>query len=1423
MRAILILFCIGLLVVVESAEATAEFLFEFGSGSGSGQFVFPEGVETDNNNRIIVADTENNRIQVFNNAGAFLFEFGSIGSGPGQFISPEGVDTDSNDRIIVADTFNSRMQVFDNTGAFLFEFGGFGSGPGQMIEPEEIAIDSNDRIIVAEEGNHRIQVFDSTGSFLFDFGSFGFGPGQFADPDGVAVDSNDRIIVADEDSHRIQVFDNAGIFQFEFGSFGSATRQFNSPGAVAIDSNDRIIVADGDNHRIQIFDSAGTFIFEFGGNGTGPGQFDFPQAVAIDSINNIIVTDTDNSRIQVFDITGTFLLEFGSSPSGPGQFAGPAGLATDGSGRIIVADLSSNRIQVFDSAGIFQFEFGSKGSGPGQFDIPVGVAIDSNDRIIVGDEDNNRIQVFNNAGIFQFEFGTFGSAPGQFQFPIGVAIDSNDRIIVGDEDNNRIQVFNNAGIFQFEFGTFGSAPGQFQFPIGVAIDSNDRIIVADEDNNRIQVFNNAGIFQFEFGTFGSAPGQFQFPVGVAIDSNDRIIVGDEDNNRIQVFNNAGIFQFEFGGSGSGPGQFQFPFGVTVDGMDRIIIGDFGNHRIQVFKDVPAQGGLDLTTSVSTSFSRAQFSRRTGELRRDVVITNNSPDPILAPVSLVIDSISDPAVTLKNADGQTQDQKPFVDLSGHIGDDFVLSPGESSSPFTLIFDNPTRRRFTFETSFFGNINQAVSSNAFGDSAVTFQNTPIDISPLDNDFISAGILSIFSFDSISEQGGTVSDNGGGTLLYTPPVSTGGFVDSFVYVVSDGQGGFDSATIQITIVPNDIAGFDNNIVDITSLGPVPTSLSVDFGDTVTFRNTDTVDHFMDFTGLGGFAETLLPGEFRVFGPFNQFTSFNSDQVLNYSDFTGAPINGIINVALPTDRIFVDITSSGLLPSTIPIILGENVTFRNTDTVDHFMDFTGLGGFAETLLPGEFRVFGPFNQAIDHSYSDFTGAPINGTVSVSFLPAGPHDVDITSSGLSPSTIPIILGENVTFRNTDTVDHFMDFTGLGGFAETLLPGEFRVFGPFNQAIDHSYSDFTGAPINGTVSVSFEQAGPNDVDITSSGLSPSSLSVDFGESVTFRNTDTVDHFMDFTGLGGFAETLLPGEFRVFGPFNQFTSFNSDQVLNYSDFTGAPINGIINVALPTDRIFVDITSSGLLPSTIPIILGENVTFRNTDTVDHFMDFTGLGGFAETLLPGEFRVFGPFNQAIDHSYSDFTGAPINGTVSVSFLPAGPHDVDITSSGLSPSTIPIILGENVTFRNTDTVDHFMDFTGLGGFAETLLPGEFRVFGPFNQAIDHSYSDFTGAPINGTVLIQFTPAANNDIATTTGNTIVIPVLDNDQNPLGGILSVLQTTVPTNGGIVVINPDNTIRYTPTVLGIDTFAYIASVNPFDVGLVTVNVTGLPAN
>src|SRR5437016_3479261 len=119
---------VGLGFMTAPAHAQGyHFAFKFG-GLVDGQLYNPSGVAVDSSGNVIVVDTENYRIQVFDSQGNFLRAFGSQGSGDGQFNTPSGVAVSASGNIVVADTNNARILVFDSQGNFLSMFGSQGSG-----------------------------------------------------------------------------------------------------------------------------------------------------------------------------------------------------------------------------------------------------------------------------------------------------------------------------------------------------------------------------------------------------------------------------------------------------------------------------------------------------------------------------------------------------------------------------------------------------------------------------------------------------------------------------------------------------------------------------------------------------------------------------------------------------------------------------------------------------------------------------------------------------------------------------------------------------------------------------------------------------------------------------------------------------------------------------------------------------------------------------------------------------------------------------------------------------------------------------------------------------------------------------------------------------------------------------------------------
>ncbi len=101
--------------------------------------------------RLYMPEAGNHRVNVFDLDGNFIALFGDGGNtGPdsdeGLLNNPEAAKVNSEGKVYVSDLKNDRVQVFDTDGNFLFGWGETGSGPGEFKAPAGLAIDKDDNV-----------------------------------------------------------------------------------------------------------------------------------------------------------------------------------------------------------------------------------------------------------------------------------------------------------------------------------------------------------------------------------------------------------------------------------------------------------------------------------------------------------------------------------------------------------------------------------------------------------------------------------------------------------------------------------------------------------------------------------------------------------------------------------------------------------------------------------------------------------------------------------------------------------------------------------------------------------------------------------------------------------------------------------------------------------------------------------------------------------------------------------------------------------------------------------------------------------------------------------------------------------------------------------------------------------------------------
>jgi DNA-binding beta-propeller fold protein YncE len=244
-------------------------------GTGqAGVLRFPRDVAVDPAGNVFVANTGNQRIDVFSPAGAFLRAFG-------EDVNPSG-----------GDVCTEATQCKRGTG---------GTAVGAISSPNGIALDSTGLVYIAGS-NYRIDVFTPAGAYVRRIGKELTSSGECRDDENCTGNTESELAGAMKPAQD-----------------------------VGIDASGRVAVADAQNFRIDVFTSTGTFLHAFG-KGVSPaggdvctaatgckkgtesssaGGLAFADALAVASSGNLYVADSRNHRVNEFRFDGTFVRAFG--------------------------------------------------------------------------------------------------------------------------------------------------------------------------------------------------------------------------------------------------------------------------------------------------------------------------------------------------------------------------------------------------------------------------------------------------------------------------------------------------------------------------------------------------------------------------------------------------------------------------------------------------------------------------------------------------------------------------------------------------------------------------------------------------------------------------------------------------------------------------------------------------------------------------------------------------------------------------------------------------------------------------------------------------------------------------------------------------------------------------------------------------------
>lgn len=252
--------------------------------------------------KVYVADPPSRAVVVFDATTRKVFRFGR--RPPNTLEKPISVAVDEQRRVYVLDSSQNKVMVFDDFGLFLFAVG----SPKDLIKPAGIAVSKDgQRIYVVDRGTlnddeHKVVAYAPDGRELFRIGPRGKGDGQLNIPLGAAILPDGNLAVLDSGNFRIQIFSDDGKYLRSFGGVGKEIGRFSRPRSIASDNEGNIYVADGNFNNVQIFNADGHLLMAIGQIKVkdGPGHYGLISGIAVDETQRLYVIDNYFTKLEIF-------------------------------------------------------------------------------------------------------------------------------------------------------------------------------------------------------------------------------------------------------------------------------------------------------------------------------------------------------------------------------------------------------------------------------------------------------------------------------------------------------------------------------------------------------------------------------------------------------------------------------------------------------------------------------------------------------------------------------------------------------------------------------------------------------------------------------------------------------------------------------------------------------------------------------------------------------------------------------------------------------------------------------------------------------------------------------------------------------------------------------------------------------------------
>ncbi|MDE0723794.1 MAG: Ig-like domain-containing protein, partial [Alphaproteobacteria bacterium] len=769
-------------------------------------------------------------------------------------------------------------------------------------------------------------------------------------------------------------------------------------------------------------------------------------------------------------------------------------------------------------------------------------------------------------------------------------------------------------------------------------------------------------------------------------------------------------------------------------------------------------------------------------------------------------------------------------------------------------------------------------AVDDAAETPEDTPITIPAaniLANDTDPDGDALTITAVSVASGGGTAVLNADGSVTYTPAANYNGPV-VLEYTIDDGNGGTDTANINITVTPeNDpdaVDDFATTQEDTTIVIPNATILANDVDDmglALTITNVRLVS--------GGGSVTLLANGDVSYTPA---PNYNGPVVLEYTivDPDGNEDSANIFIAVtpvndgPTavDDVAVMNEDSVLVIPEGTLLVNDSDPEGDPLNVTHVRVVSG-GGVATVDAAGNVTYVPATNYngpvQLEYTINDGNGgtdtAFVNITVNpVNDAPVANDDTAATDED-TPITIPnaqILANDFDVDGDTITITGVSMITGSGNAvlnadgSVTFTPAP-NYHGPVE--IEYTIEDEHGATDTAIIRVTVKSVndGPQANDDAFTTAEDTSITMT-ATQILANDTDPENDPLSITNVivvsGGGTAVLNANGSVTYTPA---ADYNGPVVLEYvmTDGTSSD-SAFINITVTPVNDGPDARDDSFTTAedTAITIPGGNILSNDTDPEGDTLTITGVnvlsgGGTAVLNADGSVTYTPVANYngpvVLEYAITDGNGGTDTARINITVTPENDPDAVDDFATTAEDTAITLTSATILANDVDDMGLALTITGVrvvsGGGSVVLLANGDVSYTPapgYNgpAVLEYTIADPDGNTDSANIFIAVTPVndgpdAVNDVAVMNEDTVlVIPegtLLANDTDPDGDPLNVTHVRVVSGGGVATLDAAGNVTYVPVANYNGPVVLEYTINDGNGGTDTalVNITVNPVN